>query len=192
MGKKELDETIKKFIEKAYPDQSGQMVLGEGKTLRPLMMLIGEAPGAQEVVEKKPFVGKAGKNLDVFLKEIHLSREELYVTNAVKFRPTKQGKRTLVNRTPTRKEIKDFVPYLHEEIDLIQPRTVVTLGNSPLYALTGEGNIGECHGIPVKITIDNKKYPLFPLYHPAAIIYNQALKAVYQEDVEKLFRWLSL
>ena len=112
-------------------------VWGEGP-LHAELMLIGEAPGEQEAREGRPFVGRAGKNLDRFLTLAGLTREQIYITNAVKFRPTRRGKREKpVNRTPTDQEIACFRPLLLREIRLIRPQMIVTLGNVPLRAVTG-------------------------------------------------------
>lgn len=185
------DEMIK-LIEETFPKERDKIVLGEGKESYPLIMLIGEAPGAQEVEQRRPFVGKAGKNLDQFLENINLARRELYVTNVVKFRPTKAGKSGKpVNRTPSDSEVQVFLPYLHREVEAIQPKNIVTLGNTPLWALTGFKNIGQVHGTRLQVNILGAVYNLFPLYHPAAIIYNRALKEVYDQDVEKLKEWLA-
>lgn len=159
------------------------IVTGEGN-LNAKIMLIGEAPGREEVEQGKPFVGKAGKNLSEFLEIIGLKREDIFITNTVKFRPVKVSESgTLSNRTPSDDEVKTFLPYLLKEIEVISPKIIVTLGNTPLKALLGEqALIGNLHG---SITDFNGKM-LFPLYHPASIIYNPSLKTVYTEDILKL------
>ncbi len=187
MAINKLNLRIESFIYEKYSQENKRIVLGEGNIQSPEMMLVGEAPGAQEVEMGRPFVGKAGKNLEVFLETLGLKRENLYVTNVVKFRPTKKGKReNLVNRTPTNKEMDDFIPFLLEEWEIIQPKMIVTLGNSPLYAFTGGKNIGQTHGKPMKIVINQKTAVLFPLYHPAAVIYNRGLMETYEKDLQQL------
>ncbi len=191
MTKKDIRQAIAAFIDEQYPAQAEQMVLGEGNENNPPFMLIGEAPGAQEVLQGQPFVGKAGKNLDEFLKILGISREALYVTNVVKYRPTKAGKTGRpVNRTPGNGEIKAFLPYLLAEINQVRPNIIVTLGNTPLFALTGQKNIGQVHGTKMSITVDQQPYTLYPLYHPAAVIYNRELKDVYLQDVAGLKQWI--
>lgn len=167
-----------------------EFVLGEGKSSHPLLMLIGEAPGEQEVLRRRPFVGKAGKNLDAFLSVLEIRREDIYITNAVKFRPTKiSGKGRPSNRTPTVSEQELFAPWLMEEIGLLAPEIIVTLGNTPLRAVLGRSAvIGECHGRLIR----EQGKTVFPLYHPAAIIYNRALTEVYQRDLVKLKAFLSM
>lgn len=160
------------------------IVLGEGKKEAAIFM-IGEAPGKHEIERGAPFVGTAGKNLDGFLKVLQLKREEIYLTNAVKFRPVKENPRTkrLSNRAPTPKEIELFHPMLMDEIDIIKPSVIVTLGNIPLSSITGKKQkIGDLHGVPIRF----QNRILYPLYHPASIIYRQELKKVYMQDLTHL------
>ena len=176
---------LKAFFRDLYEEERKVLVFGEGRVGAPVMM-IGEAPGEQESLQGRPFVGKAGKNLDAFLEEAGLDRASLYVTNVVKFRPTRQSAagRT-VNRPPTQEEIKLFLPWLTREIDLVNPKYVITLGNVPLKALTGRASvIGDMHGR----FIDWEGRRLFAMYHPASVIYNPALKAVYSADIAAFAR----
>ncbi|MHC1785580.1 MAG: uracil-DNA glycosylase [Christensenellales bacterium] len=163
----------------------GVLVPGEGESRSPRLMLIGEAPGGQESLQGRPFVGKAGHNLDGFLQTLGLSRESIYITNLVKLRPTKasaQGR--LSNRPPNRAEKQLFMPWLMAEVAQVAPRLLVTLGNTPLRAFLGEGaTVGECHG---RLAQTAQGLMIFPLYHPAAIIYDRALQPVYQEDLCRL------
>ena len=174
------------FVQSIYEADKKVLVFGEGRVGAPVMM-IGEAPGKQETLLGRPFVGKAGKNLDAFLEQAGMDRAELYVSNTVKFRPTKRSAAgRLINRPPTQEEIKLFLPWLLREIELVGPRCVITLGNVPLRALAGrKAIIGEVHGqlMPWR---DRR---LFPMYHPASVIYNPSLKAVYQEDVNRFAAW---
>lgn len=167
------------------PYKEKTLVYGDG-SLHPQIMLIGEAPGGDEEKQGRPFVGKAGKNLTEFLTAIGLQREDLYISNVVKLRPTRQSPKTgkPVNRPPSKEEIAFFLPFLQEEIRLVNPKLIVTLGNVPLKAVTGENiSIGDCHGILRHL--DGNRC-LFPLYHPAAIIYNRSLKEIYHADLEVL------
>jgi len=170
------------FFQPLFPGEDKPLVLGEGNTEGPAVMLIGEAPGETEVIKRRPFVGKAGKNLDDFLSLAGLSREEIFVTNAVKIRPTEKGPtgRTR-NRPPNREELTLFTPWLMKEISAVKPRYLVTLGNVPLRALTDQKKtVGECHGVWLE---SKAGLPLFSLYHPASIIYRKALAPVYEQDV---------
>ena len=147
-------------------------------------MLVGEAPGEQEAMLGRPFVGKAGKLLDAFIAGTGLTRGEMYVTNTVKFRPSRISKAgRVVNRTPTQEEIAAFLPFLKKEIAQVNPACVVTLGNVPLRALLGEKEtIGQAHGQMRRQ--EDRLY--FPMYHPASMIYNPGLKAIFAQDMEKL------
>ena len=158
----------------------GELVFGVGAE-DSKVLLIGEAPGRDEVREGRPFVGKAGQNLEELLSETGISRQDLFITNTVKFRPTAPGARGGVkNRPPTKQEVEVCARCLREELAILQPRLVVTLGNTALRAVTGEPlSIGDVHGRELV-------YPwglLFPLYHPASIIYRRELKEVYRADM---------
>ncbi|MDR0929512.1 MAG: uracil-DNA glycosylase [Oscillospiraceae bacterium] len=167
------------------------LVPGEGDA-RAALMLIGEAPGAQEALQGRPFVGAAGKHLTAFLSGVGLHREELYITNAVKFRPTRPGKRGDVNRTPTKDEVALFRPWLLAEIETVRPRVVATLGNTALFAVTGAGlTIGAVHGRPLEAAGVGAEGVLFPLYHPASVIYRRELAAVYAADLRALRGFLA-
>ena len=170
------------FFRPLWPGEDKPLVLGEGKADGPALMLIGEAPGETEVIKGRPFVGKAGKNLDEFLSLARLSREDIFVTNAVKIRPSEIGPTGRVrNRAPNKEELKLFVPWLLREIEAVKPRALVTLGNVPLKALTdGKATVGGCHGQWLQ---SRPGVPLFALYHPASIIYRKALAPVYTQDV---------
>ena len=169
----------------AYPEKAEKLVFGEGQ-IKPALMLVGEAPGAQEEKLGRPFVGKAGENLDRFLELSGLKREEIYISNVVKYRPDRlSDSGRLVNRTPTGREIEWFRPWLLEEIRRVSPSVVATLGNTALHALAGNDvNIGDVHGR--LLHTDTLSCPLFALYHPASIIYNRSLEPVYEEDVRTL------
>jgi len=113
-------------------------------------------------------------------------REELYITNVVKFRPTKvSAAGRAVNRAPTREEVALFLPWLKKEIAYIKPACVVTLGNTALTALAGKAAIGAVHGRFLEA--DGRL--IYPLYHPASLIYNRSLKDTYQEDLARLAEW---
>ena len=171
------------LMKQVYPGDDRVLVFGEGPRGARLM-LIGEAPGQQEALMGRPFVGKAGKNLDAYIEATGLRREDMYISNTVKFRPTKisPAGRT-VNRAPTQEEISMFLPFLKREIELVAPHVIVTLGNVPLKALMGpQAVIGDMHGRPVGFGART----LFPMYHPASLIYNPYLKPVYAADMAEL------
>lgn len=160
-------------------------VMGNGREKAPRLFFVGEAPGKDEEAQGLPFVGKAGRELSGFLETLELSRDEIYITNAVKFRPFKLSERgTKSNRTPDDDEILDFSPWIKAEIAFIRPRLVVTLGNTPLKSLLGANpSIGRLHG---KIQKYDDETSIFPLYHPAALIYKPELRATMREDILNL------
>ena len=181
----DLRQALSAFIAGVMPGRENALVFGEGPKHAKLM-LIGEAPGEQETLQGRPFVGKAGQNLDHFLALAGLSREEIYISNAVKLRPTKTGKTgRLSNRPPTKDEIALFRPWLMREIEEVAPGMIATLGNVPLRAVTGRSlSIGEVHG--QVLDAGETGLPLFALYHPASLIYNRSLTDVYEQDVRAL------
>ncbi len=179
-----FQEELSAFFRELYVDEQKTLVFGEGNEHARVMM-VGEAPGEQEVREGRPFAGKAGKNLDEFLALSGLKRDEMYITNTVKFRPVRVSSagRT-VNRPPTTEEVKLSAPWLMREIGLVQPQVVVTLGNVPLKALLDRSKtVGALHGQWIEWKDGIRVYPM---YHPASLIYNPSLGAVYEADVLRL------
>ncbi len=183
------------FFAKIYSDQNKVMVYGEGN-LDASLALVGETPGRHETVKGRPFVGQAGKILDEFIKILELNRDELYITSVVKFRPFNVNPDTgkTSNRPPNKEEIELNKSWLFEELHIVEPSTIVSLGNIALQTLSGDSSltIGKVHGTPMKVEVGDKKLStiLFPLYHPASIIYRRKLKEVYLEDLRKLKNYL--
>lgn len=169
--------------------QGKEIVVGDGNSDSSLL-LIGEAPGKDEVANSKPFVGMAGKNLAQFLEILGLKREEIYITNAIKHRLSKINPSTgrVSNRPAAKEEIEQNREYLIEEIRIIEPKFIVTLGNVPLRSVLGDNkaSIGEWHGKLGTVVLNELEYGLYPLYHPASIIYNASLKEIYLKDIENL------
>lgn len=200
MGLSELYEAERRRLLRITDDRGdyANPVFGEGE-LNSRIVFIGEAPGKSEAESGRPFVGKAGTELDGMLDMSGIKRSELYVTNAVKFRPWKKtelasGRISTRNRTPSVKEIRESATLLLCELKLLKPKFVVTLGNSPLYAIDCvteaglDGSIGELHGEEIHISGNGLEFTLFPLYHPASGIYNRALVKVMEDDLKKLSR----
>jgi DNA polymerase len=165
-------------------------VFGQGPE-NPALMLIGEAPGREEAQTGTPFVGKAGRQLDEMLELAGIDRRNVFVTNAVKFRPVNIKLRGISNRTPQRSEVLASLPLLRAEIALVSPRFIATLGNTPLYATSALGGskppvVGDVHGQAQTVAIDAARYALFPLYHPASGIYNRELIPIMKEDLVRL------
>lgn len=185
---KELKATVAAYFKQDIP-----LVYGDGSA-EARIVLIGEAPGKTEVEKGKPFVGQAGKNLDEFMEILQLKRDDIYITNVVKFRPYKINEKTgrTSNRPPTKEEINLCRPFLKRELEIIEPELLVSLGNVPLKCLTGNesATIGEYHGKPITLNFSGSDMTLFPLYHPASIIYRAELKSVYVEDLHKLKEYM--
>ena len=165
-------------------------VFGEGNKNKPLIMFIGEAPGRDEAASGRPFVGRAGKQLDSMLALAGIDRAQVFVTNSVKYRPVTVYEHRVSNRTPSIKEVKAGLDLLRYEIECVEPSVIATLGNVPLTAvrLLSEAQdeqltVGMAHGMPTITLIGGKLIKLFPLYHPAAAIYNRELKPVLERDL---------
>jgi DNA polymerase len=162
-------------------------VVGEG-SIDACVMFIGEAPGYNEDVQGKPFVGKAGKLFDELLSSIGLQRKEVYVTNILKCRPPN-------NRNPLKSEIKKCTSYLEKQIMIIQPSVIVTLGNFALsyifrkFGLKAE-RVGNVHGSIFRIKNLQFDLTIIPLYHPAAAVYNPELKKVLIKDFRSITKIL--
>jgi len=145
------------------------------------LMFVGEAPGADEDAAGEPFVGKAGQLLTKIIQAMGMTRETVYIANILKCRPDTPGQ-AAGNRKPTPEEMQTCIPYLHEQIDLIQPKVLVALG-----ATAVEGLLGKTIGI-TKLRGQWRSYrniPLMPTYHPAYLLRNQSLseKRLVWEDM---------
>jgi uracil-DNA glycosylase len=146
------------------------VVFGVGNIESPLMF-VGEAPGADEDEQGEPFVGKAGQLLTKIIQAMGFQRDSVYIANILKCRPDTPGQ-SAGNRKPTPEEMQTCIPYLHEQIDLIQPKVIVALG-----ATAVDGLLGKTIGI-TKLRGQWRTYrniPLMPTYHPAYLLRNQAL-----------------
>ncbi len=153
------------------------------------IMLLGEAPGAAEDRLGRPFAGAAGKLLRQFLAESQIAEERLYIGNTVKCRPVKPGKRpgTWSNRPPAPGEITACRRHLQTELALVRPKLIVTLGAVPLSCFTQDKpQMSQYHGKPF---IAGER-AVFPLYHPAAVMYNPGLRQAYEEDMRALVRYI--
>lgn len=163
--------------------QAKNPVPGEGNPDAALM-LIGEAPGYQEDVKGRPFVGRAGKLLDTLLSGIGLGREEVYIGNIVKHRPPE-------NRAPKADEIEACAPYLDRQIRIIKPEIIVTLGNHSTRYILSKVNvevegIAEVRGRLYKEKLLDIPLKIIPTYHPAAVLYNPAYLSSLEEDFRRV------
>jgi uracil-DNA glycosylase family 4 len=138
------------------------------------IMIIGEAPGKREDGHGRPFVGRSGKLLEASLAEIGIRRQDVYISNAVHCRPPE-------NRKPSKAEIKICKRYLDDEIRRVNPKFILTLGNTPLESLTGSGGIKKRRGKPFEL--DGRV--IVPTYHPAAVLYDPTNEYHFKRDLEK-------
>ncbi len=143
------------------------------------VVFIGEAPGRDEDKQGVPFVGAAGRFLSEMLDNIGMKREDIYITNIVKYRPPN-------NRDPLPEEISACKEWLHEELALIKPKLIVFLGRHSMNHYFPLEKISQVHG---KLLIRNTslgRQHFLPLYHPAAALYNGSMKETLMEDFEKI------
>lgn len=164
------------FFETLHPDYSNEErfvpAVGPEKAE---VMLVGEAPGADEVEKGEPFVGRAGEKLDEILHDIGVERDELYITNLVKIRPPD-------NRDPKKAEIDAWKPLLEKEIQNVDPDIIVTLGNFASRELLGtDRGITSIHG---RIFSRNGR-KIMPVYHPAAVLYDINKQPDLEKDLRK-------
>src|SRR3954471_7827234 len=155
-------------------EQATQLVPGEGNATADVM-LVGEAPGASEDKQGRPFVGRAGKLLDELLGEAGLERAEVYITNVVKARP--RG-----NRDPKAPEVAHHLPWLEQQLALIRPRVVIPLGRHALAHFAPGEKISEVHG---RLVVEGDRQ-LFPMYHPAAALHAKGLRDTLFDDAKAL------
>jgi len=158
--------------------QAKNLVMGDGN-IDADIVLIGEAPGKNEDEQGLPFVGAAGNFLNEMLATVGMVRSDIYITNIVKYRPPN-------NRDPLPEEKKAFWPYLVRQLDVIQPKIVVTLGRHSMEYFLPNQKISMIHGQPKRITFGNTKLIIVPLYHPAAALYNGSMRNILIEDFMKL------
>ncbi len=154
--------------------QATQLVFADGSADAEIVF-IGEAPGKNEDLQGIPFVGAAGKFLAEMLAGIGLKREDIYITNIVKYRPPN-------NRDPLPEEKAAFLPYLMRQLDVMKPKIVVTLGRHSMEAFLPGRKISEIHGQPKRIQFGTIKIVILPLFHPAAALYNGGLRQTLIDD----------
>ena len=167
-------EIITKNICPELASSAKQLVMGDGNPDADIL-LIGEAPGKNEDQQGKPFVGAAGKFLDEMLEGAGLNRQDIYITNIVKYRPPN-------NRDPLPEEKAVFWPYLLRQIEIIAPKVIWTLGRHSGAYFIPNLQISHHHGQARKVTYHNQEFLVIPLYHPAAALYNGSMRQVLIDD----------
>lgn len=178
-----IDELKSKIIENNIcPDlaaQATQLVMGDGN-LDTDIVFIGEAPGKNEDEQGLPFVGAAGKFLNEMLAAAGMERSDVYITNVVKYRPPN-------NRDPLPEEKAAFLPYLLRQLEIINPKAIITLGRHSMEYFLPDARISQVHGHVVrkKMMYHDKtehEWLIIPLYHPAAALYNGGMRQTLIDD----------
>jgi len=154
--------------------QATNLVMGDGNVNADIVF-IGEAPGKNEDLQGLPFVGAAGKFLNEMLAAADMDRSDVYITNIVKYRPPN-------NRDPLPAEKKAFWPYLLKQLQIIDPKVVVTLGRHSMEHFLPGMKISEVHGHAERIQFGDHKLVVVPLYHPAAALYNGGMRQTLIDD----------
>ena len=184
---KKLDQIKADIVKKQVcPDlakTATNMVFGAGSP-NAQILFIGEAPGKNEDLQGLPFVGAAGRFLNEMLAMIGLERDDVYITNIVKYRPPN-------NRDPEPAEKAAFLPYLQRQIEVIRPKLVVPLGRHSMNCFLPEAQISKVHGQPKRIRLQlDAGAPLqiviLPLFHPAAALYNGAMRQTLIDDFAQI------
>ncbi len=162
--------------------QAHNLVMGDGN-LDADIVFIGEAPGKNEDEQGLPFVGAAGKFLNEMLASANMNRQDVYITNIVKYRPPG-------NRDPWPEEKEAFWPFLWRQLEIIQPKIVATLGRHSMEYFLPEAKISLVHGQPKRVAMQLGELELsivvLPLFHPAAALYNGAMRETLMSDLAKL------
>jgi uracil-DNA glycosylase family 4 len=176
---------LKKNVCPELAKNAKQLVFGDGNPAASIVF-IGEAPGKNEDLQGKPFVGAAGKFLNEMLEGIGLERKDVYITNIVKYRPPN-------NRDPLPEEKKAFLSYLQAQLEVIQPKLVVTLGRHSMNCFLPDLQISKIHGEAKRIRISMKRgesdiltLVILPLFHPAAALYNGSLRQTLIDDFARI------
>jgi uracil-DNA glycosylase len=161
-----------------------QVVIGVGAA-KAHLMFVGEAPGEKEDLAGRPFVGSAGKLLDKLLEGAGIPRDDVFITNIVACRPPG-------NRTPKVKEVKAHAPWLEEQLRLVKPQVVVTLGRVALTYFVPKAKVTAIRGQPQELERDGRTILLLPTFHPAAVL--RDYKVMYpkiEADFRKIARLLN-
>ena len=181
---KALEDLNAEWVKKNLPLKAGatQAVPGDGNPDAEVLF-VGEGPGQAEDEQGKPFVGAAGKFLTELIEAIDYTRESVFIANMVKHRPPG-------NRDPLPDELAAYAPWLDEQVTIIEPKLIVTLGRYSMAHFLGESlTISKIHGEPKR---NAKGQVVIPMYHPAAALYRGDLRPVLHADFAKIPKVLKL
>lgn len=185
--KKRLDDLRQQILDQGLcpelASQATQLVMGDGDP-DAAIVFIGEAPGRNEDEQGIPFVGAAGKFLNEMLGAAGMERSDVYITNIVKYRPPN-------NRDPLPEEKAAFLPYLLKQLEIIDPKVVITLGRHSMEYFLPEAKISQVHGHAIRRQViyhdkSAHEWLIVPLYHPAAALYNGSMRSVLIDDFLKV------
>lgn len=174
----QLRKRIEEDMSLPLRNEATQLVFGEGNPDAAIYFL-GEAPGETEDRLGRPFVGRAGKLLTSQLASIGFQREDVYISNMVRFRPPE-------NRQPNPAEIAAFEPYVSEEIAIIQPKLIVTLGRFAMEKFLPSEKITKVHGTPLTTTWHGQTVTVYPMFHPSAALRSPQVRKAFEDDVKKI------
>lgn len=172
-------EIIAKAVCPELAVQATQLVMGGGNPNADIVF-IGEAPGKNEDEQGLPFVGAAGKFLNEMLAAAGMERGDVYITNVVKYRPPN-------NRDPLPEEKAAFLPYLLRQLEIINPKAIITLGRHSMEYFLPDAKISQVHGHAVRKKViyhdeTEHEWLIIPLYHPAAALYNGGMRQTLIDD----------
>ena len=174
-----LKKSINSIRNCSLKNNATNMVFSDGNP-KSKIMLIGEAPGANEDEEGLPFVGRAGALLDKMLASINLDRKKVYISNIINYRPPD-------NRRPTDEEIKRYLPFITKHIEIINPKILVLLGSTAMNALIGnEVVISKMRGKWIERKFGNCKTSVIITFHPAFLMRQPAQKKMAWIDLKMI------
>lgn len=174
-GWNQLIEDCKNCYRCGLSSERTNSVIGRGNLNAPVM-LVGEGPGEQEDLQGLPFVGPAGKLLDLLLDALMFPKDSYYIANVVKCRPP-------LNRVPTDEEAERCLPFLRRQVILVKPKIIVCLGATAMkYIIDREAKITQIRGNWIK----RKGYWIMPTFHPAALLRDETKKIPMFEDFKKV------
>ena len=174
-----LKKSINNIKNCSLKNYATNMVFSDGNP-KSNIMLIGEAPGANEDTEGLPFVGRAGALLDKMLAAINLNRKKVYISNIINYRPPE-------NRRPTDEEIGRYLPFITKHIEIINPKILVLLGSTAMNALIGNENvISKMRGKWIEKKFGNCKTSVIITFHPAFLMRQPAQKKLVWIDLKMI------